>query len=93
MARASPPVPRYDAYHEDSDDEAQIQASDTLHDHRAPTLVIPRDTGNIDEDDLEPGIVSPSPSRPRNNQAGSWRNFLARSVGPSPRPTQEDRSR
>jgi hypothetical protein len=83
-------------YRDDSDDEAQIQSSDSLLDRRTPPLVVPRDTGYTGEDDLERGVVSPTPSRPRNNQVGSWRSILARSLGStsqSPRSTQEDRSR
>lgn len=96
LARGSPSGQRYDAYHDDSDDEAQIQSSNSLLDRRTPPLVISRDIGNTGEDDLERGIVSPTPSRPRNNRIGSWRSILARSLGStsqSPRPSQEDRSR
>ncbi len=93
LARGSPSGPRYEAYRDDSDDEAQIQGND---DHRTPALNIPRDAGDNAEDNLERGIVSPTPSRPRNNRIGSWRSVLARSLGSSsqsPQTTQEDRSR
>jgi hypothetical protein len=93
LARGSPSGPRYEAYRDDSDDEAQIQAND---DPRTPTLIVPRDPGDNGEDDLERGIVPPTPSGPRNSRVGSWRSILARSLGSSsqsPRTSQEDRSR
>jgi hypothetical protein len=95
LARGSPSGQRYDAYRDDSDDEAQVQSNSSLLDRRTPPLVMPRDVGNTVEDDLERGIIAPTPSRPRNNLVGSWRNILTRSLGSSQslRPTQEDRSR
>jgi hypothetical protein len=93
LARGSPSGPRYEAYRDDSDDEAQLQVND---DPRTPALLIPRDSREHGEDDLERGIVSPIPSRPTNNRMGSWRSILARSFGSSsqsPRMTQEDRAR
>jgi hypothetical protein len=93
LARGSPSGPRYEAYHDDSDDEAQVQAND---DPRTPTLIVPREAGDVGEDDLERGIVSPTASRTRNDRIGSWRGILARSLGSSSqssRPAQEDRAR
>lgn len=93
LARGSPSGPRYEAYRDESDDEAQIQAND---DPRTPALIIPRDLRSPPGDDLERGVVSPTPSRPRNNRIGSWRSILARSLGStsqSPRTQQDDRSR
>lgn len=93
LARGSPSGPRYEAYHDDSDDEAQVQTNE---DPRTPALIIPRDAEDVAEDDLERGIVSPTPSGPRNNRIGNWRSILARSLGSSSQssqPSQEDRSR
>jgi hypothetical protein len=93
LARGSPSGPRYEAYRDDSDDETQLQVND---DPRTPVLIVPRDSGDNAEDDLERGIVSPTTSRPRNNRVGSWRSILGRNFGSSsqsPRTSQEDRSR
>jgi len=96
LARASPSSPRYEPYHDDSDDDAiQVQAAETVNTSSLAALPIaatPSDNG-----DLEQGIVSPTPTRPRRtDRSGSWRSILSTSFGStsrSPRPPQEDRDR
>lgn len=94
LARGSPSSPRYEAYHDDSDEDIQAQAAETVNESSSAALPIPP---TVSEDDLERGIASPSPTRQRRmNQSGSWRNILSSSLGSSsrsPRPPQEDRNR
>ncbi|KAN0106248.1 hypothetical protein V8E51_009124 [Hyaloscypha variabilis] len=94
LARGSPSSPRYEPYHDDSDDDIQAQAAETV--NNSSTSALPIDS-SIEEEDLEQGIVSPTPTRPRRtNQTGSWRDLLASSLGStsrSPRPPHEDRNR
>lgn len=97
LARGSPSTPRYDAYHDDSDDDIQIQAAETVNTSPAAALPIPSNIDGASNSDLERGIISPTPSRPRrNNIAGSWRSLLSSSIGSSsrsPQATPEDRTR
>jgi hypothetical protein len=97
IARGSPSTPRYDAYHDDdSDDDIQVQAAETV--NTLPAAALPIPTGSdSNTNDLESGIISPTPSRPRRfNEAGSWRSLLSSSIASSsrsPRPATEDRTR
>lgn len=94
LARGSPSSPRYEPYRDDSDDDVQAQAAETVNNSSTSALPI---TGALEEEDVERGIVSPTPTRPRRtNRPGSWRGLLASSLGStsrSPRPPQEDRDR
>lgn len=94
LARGSPSSPRYEPYQDDSDDDIQAQAAETV--NNSSTSALPIDD-TLEEEDVEQGIVSPTPTRPRRtNQTGSWRDLLASSLGStsrSPRPPQEDRNR
>ncbi|CAD6447713.1 f2554108-c02c-440f-a157-470c6a8b74b9 [Sclerotinia trifoliorum] len=110
LARGSPSSPRYEAYHDDdSDDDIQAQAAETVNTSSSSTLPISR---NLDDEivrDLEQGISSPTPSRASrhvNRRGESWRsmlvdssmNLLSGSLGSgsrsrSPRRGEEDRSR
>ena len=96
LARGSPSSPRYEHYHDDSDDDFQTQAAETVNTSSTAALPIPHSVDDESEEDLEQGIVSPTPTRPRRSRRpGSWRELLASSLGSasrSPRP-QEDRSR
>lgn len=93
LARGSPSSPRYEPYHDDSDEDIQIQAAESVNNSSSSALPI-----TVDEEDLEQGIHSPTPTRPRRtDRPGSWRSLLASSLGStsrSPRPQQqEDRNR
>jgi len=97
LARGSASSPRYEPYHDDSDEDIQALAAETVNETSSSALPIPR---SIDEedDDLEQGIASPRPTRHHraSPSSGSWRNILASSLGGSsrsPRPPQEDRNR
>ena len=94
LARGSPSSPRYEAYHDDSDDDIQAQAAETVNNSSTAALPI---EATLEEEDVEQGIVSPTPTRPRRaNRTGSWRGLLASSLGStsrSPRPPPEDRNR
>jgi hypothetical protein len=96
LARGSPSSPRYEPYHDDSDDDPiQVQAAETV--NNSPSAALPIPIIQSDNEDLEQGIVSPTPTRPlRTNRTGSWRSILSTSFGStsrSPRPPQEDRDR
>lgn len=96
LARGSASSPRYEAYHDDSDDDIQIQAAETINDSPSAALPIFRDADASSGTDVEQGIVSPTPTRPRYPHSSSWRSLLSTSLGSlsrSPRPPQEDRSR
>jgi hypothetical protein len=94
LARGSPSSPRYEPYQDDSDDDIQAQAAETVNNSSTSNLPI---DGALEEEDIEQGIVSPTPTRPRRtNRTGSWRGLLASGLGStsrSPRPPQEDRNR
>jgi len=91
LARGSPSSPRYEPYRDDSDDDIQAQAAETVNNSSSSALPI---TGNLLEDDLEQGIISPTPDRPRTtNRSGNWRDILASSFGSATRSPQEDRDR
>ncbi|QSZ36465.1 hypothetical protein DSL72_006344 [Monilinia vaccinii-corymbosi] len=77
LARGSPSSPRYEAYHDDdSDDDIQAQAAETVNTSSSSTRPISR---NIEDDiagDLEQGISPPTPtrtSRSANRRGESWR--------------------
>lgn len=91
LARGSPSSPRYEAYRDDSDDDIQAQAAESVNNSGSSALPIPSN-----DTDLEQGIASPTPTRSRrSNIAGSWRSLLAGSLGSPSRhtPPQEDRDR
>ncbi|RDL31387.1 Uncharacterized protein BP5553_09596 [Venustampulla echinocandica] len=94
LARGSPSSPRYEAYQDDSDGDIQIQAAERSN---MSSSALPITGGIDDDDDVERGIISPAPTRPRvSDQAGSWRSLLASSLSSasrSPRQSQEDRNR
>ncbi|KAF4625924.1 hypothetical protein G7Y89_g12241 [Cudoniella acicularis] len=95
LARGSPSSPRYDSYQDDSDDDIQAEAAGTSNNSSSSALPI---IGHPDHDeDVEQGIRSPTPTRPRRtNHSGSWRTLIASSLGSSSqssRPPQEDRNR
>jgi hypothetical protein len=93
LARGSPSSPRYEPYRDDSDDDSQIQAAETSNSSSSAAL-----PPSNNRDDIEQGIMSPTPTRPRRTtRSGSWRSILPGSLGGSssrsPRPPQEDRNR
>lgn len=95
LARGSPSSPRYEPYHDDSDDDDyQTQAAESVNTSQTSALPIPQ---SIDgQDDLEQGIVSPTPTRPRRtNRSSSWRSLIVGSISSTsrPSPSQEDRNR
>ncbi|CZR63945.1 related to PA and RING finger domain protein [Phialocephala subalpina] len=95
LARGSPSSPRYEPYRDDSDDDYQTQAAETVNTSQTSALPIP---GSLDgEHDLEQGITSPSPTRPqRTDRPASWRELIVGSMSStrnSPAPAQEDRNR
>lgn len=91
LARGSPSSPRYEAYHDDSDDDSQVQAANSS------SSALPIGRSYDSRSDIEQGIASPTPTRPRQApQSGSWRALLASSLGSSsrsPQPQPEDRDR
>jgi hypothetical protein len=97
LARGSSSSPRYEPYHDDSDDDVQVQAAESVNTSSSSAFPIPRSIDDEDEGDLEQGIASDTPTRPhRSNRTGSWRSIIASSLGStsrSPRPPQEDRNR
>ncbi|KAL3426075.1 pa domain-containing protein [Phlyctema vagabunda] len=96
LARGSPSSPRYEPYHDDSDDDIQHQAAETVNNSPSAAQPIPRTLEGDTERDLEQGVASPTPTRPRSARASSWRTLLASSLGSSsrsPRPSEEDRNR
>ncbi|RDW77107.1 hypothetical protein BP6252_05160 [Coleophoma cylindrospora] len=96
LARGSPSSPRYEPYRDDSDDDIQIQAAETVNNSPSAAQPIPRTVDEETQRDLEQGLATPTPRRPRSRQSGSWRSMLASSLGSSsrsPRPSQEDRTR
>jgi hypothetical protein len=97
LARGSPSSPRYEPYHDDSEDEIQIQATETINESSSSALPIPRNVSEQTDGDLEQGIAAPGATRPRQaDRSSSWRSLLASSLGStsrSPRPPQEDRNR
>ncbi|KAL2065701.1 hypothetical protein VTL71DRAFT_3371 [Oculimacula yallundae] len=98
LARGSPSSPRYEPYHDDSDDDIQAQAAESVNNSSSAALPIGR-SYDSNRSDIEQGIASPTPTRPRRAQAqqsSSWRALLASSLGSSsrsPRPQAEDRDR
>ncbi|OBR05766.1 Pa domain-containing protein [Colletotrichum higginsianum IMI 349063] len=80
LARGSPSSPRYEAYHDDSDDEVEAEASSS------------RDRG----DDVEQGILSPAPrgrqTRP-DGWLGMLSGSFGASSRASRSPQQDDRNR
>jgi hypothetical protein len=95
LARGSPSSPRYEPYHDDSEDE--VQATETINESSSSALPIPRNVSEQTDGDLEQGIAAPGATRPRQaDRSSSWRSLLASSLGStsrSPRPPQEDRNR
>lgn len=94
LARGSPSSPRYEPYRDDSDDDIQAQAAETVNTSSSSSLPIAPDL-LPNSTDLERGM-SPTPTRPRRtNLAGSWRNLLSSQLGGSTSrsPQQEDRDR
>jgi len=97
LARGSPSSPRYEPYRDDSEDDYQIQAAETVNTSQTSALPIPSSLDG--QGDLEQGIISPSPSRPqRTNNPSSWRSLAVGSMGSTSRserqsPSQEDRNR
>ncbi|KAK1720479.1 hypothetical protein BDP67DRAFT_391921 [Colletotrichum lupini] len=80
LARGSPSSPRYEPYHDDSDDEVEAEASGS------------RDR---DEDVEQGGILSPAP-RGRQTRSDGWLGMLSGSFGASSRASrssQDDRNR
>jgi hypothetical protein len=82
LARGSPSSPRYEPYHDDSEEDVEADASGS---------------GAGDRDsDVEHGILSPAPRRIRRpNRPESWLSILSSSFG-SPRSNRnspEDRNR
>ncbi|KAH6716145.1 hypothetical protein BKA61DRAFT_733930 [Leptodontidium sp. MPI-SDFR-AT-0119] len=95
LARGSPSSPRYEPYQDDSDDDIQAQVVETVNNSSSSALPI---GGSYDSrSDIEQGIASPTPTRPRRvQQSSSWRALLASSLGSSsrsPQPQPEDRDR
>ncbi len=94
LARGSPSSPRYEPYRDDSDDDVQTQAAESVNNSSSSALPIAPRAGT---EDVEQGIVSPTPTRSRRtNLAGSWRDLIVGSLGStsqSPRSAQEDRDR
>ncbi|KAG0650255.1 RING-type E3 ubiquitin transferase RNF13 [Hyphodiscus hymeniophilus] len=97
LARGSPSSPRYEPYHDDSEDDVQIQAVESVNNSSSSALPIPLSNGDEDEGDLEQGIASPTPTRPRRtDRTGSWRSMIVGSLGStsrSPQPSHEHRNR
>ncbi|CZT46623.1 related to PA and RING finger domain protein [Rhynchosporium secalis] len=96
LARGSPSNPRYEPYHDDSDEDIQAQAAGSVNTSSSAALPVGR-SYDI-RSDVEQGIASPTPTRPRRNQqsSGSWRALLSSSLGSSsrsPQPQVEDRNR
>ncbi|KUJ14383.1 uncharacterized protein LY89DRAFT_698720 [Mollisia scopiformis] len=96
LARGSPSSPRYEPYHDDSDDDYQTQAAETINPSQSSALPIPQTLDG--QDDLEQGIISPSPTRPRRtNRPSSWRSLIVGSISsptrPAPSQQEEDRDR
>jgi len=93
LARGSPSSPRYEPYHDDSDDDIQAQAAETVNNSSSSALPVPHSVDE-GEGDVEQGISSPTPSRLGRVRQAGWRTFLANSLGSSrsPRPPL-DRSR
>lgn len=90
LARGSPSSPRYEAYHDDSDDDEEPEASGSG--RRSPDHLA----------DVEQGILSPAPRRaPRRPARAGWLGLLSSSFGTqssgspsrSPRIPEEDRDR
>lgn len=109
LARGSSSSPRYEAYHDDdSDDDIQIQAAETVNTTSSSALPISRNLEDEIEGDLEQGISPPIPShsgRP-SRRGESWRSMLvdssmnlfsgspsSQSSSRSPRRGEEDRNR
>lgn len=94
LARGSPSTPRYEAYRDDSDEDIQIQAAETV--NNSSSSALPINAQPSPEVDIEQGIVSPTPTRSRGaNIAGSWRELISSSLGSTSRSSrpQEDRDR
>ncbi|KAJ4417603.1 hypothetical protein N0V82_006076 [Gnomoniopsis sp. IMI 355080] len=90
LARGSPSSPRYEAYHDSSDDDEEPEASGSG--RRSPDHLA----------DVEQGILSPAPRRaPRRMARPGWLGLLSSSFGTSnpgspsrsPRVPEEDRDR
>ncbi|RAL60264.1 hypothetical protein DID88_000044 [Monilinia fructigena] len=110
LARGSPSSPRYEAYHDDdSDDDIQAQAAETVNTSSSSALPISRNLEDEIAGDLEHGISPSTPtrtSRSASRRGESWRsmlvdnsmNLLSGSPGSesrsrSPRRGEEDRNR
>ncbi|KAK2629642.1 hypothetical protein QTJ16_000462 [Diplocarpon rosae] len=85
LARGSPSSPRYEPYHDDSDDDIQAQAAEPV-DTSSPALPIAGSFAR--NEDVEQ--ATPTRAR-RSQQSGSWRALLANSLGSSSRTTQSPR--
>ncbi|CAL3968070.1 unnamed protein product [Diplocarpon coronariae] len=91
LARGSPSRPRYEPYHDDSDDDARAHAAEASDD--PPSSARPIAGGFGSNRDVEQ--ATPTRAR-RSQQPGSWRALLTSSLGSSSRTTQlprEDRDR
>jgi len=97
LARGSPSSPRYEPYHDDSDDDVQSQVADTSDDSPSAVLSPSRNVGEEQENDLEQGFMSPMPTRVRGaGRQRSWRSLISSSLGSSSRSSglpQDDRNR
>ena len=95
LARGSPSSPRYEPYIDDSDDEVQAQAAETIDESSSSSLPIPR--SSPDEGDLESGLESSTPTRRRRvERPSNWTALLPsslRSPSRSPQPPREDEDR
>lgn len=79
LARGSPSSPRYEAYHDDdSDDDIQAQAAETVNTASSSALPISRNLEDDIEGDLERGISPPTPTRAGrpSGRGESWRSML-----------------
>ena len=94
LARGSPSSsPRYEAYHDDSDDDVQTIAVQSI--NRSETSALPI-AAIIEDEDLEQGGAGSSSASGSANRSGmmsSWRNLLPGLSGSRDRVPQEDRNR
>ena len=98
LARGSPSSPRYEPYHDDSDEDVEASASGS---GPVPGPVFAPGLSDVDSDSEE-GVLSPSPQRARSHRPSrpdGWLGVLSSSFGAvtSSRlvrsPQQEDRDR
>ncbi|KAJ0123433.1 pa domain-containing protein [Diaporthe amygdali] len=74
LARGSPSSPRYEAYHDDSDEEDEAEPEASGSGRRSPAA---------QDADVEEGILSPTPRRTsrRTGRADGWLSLLSSSFG------------